>query len=133
MKRRLRHQLEATFKLLPLIQMNRKTRTTLRASEGTSVRLQHSTAAILLGLFTLCVFCCGFVAGKSNESSSEDSQSVSRSSISTVTTAISAYSSHTLEINSSSKNGKYEIHLLSTLGMIFPHQRGSSICLYHAH
>ena len=100
--------------------MNKKTRTSSTASEGTSVRLQHSTAAILVGLFTLLVFCCGSVAGEGNASSisSEDS-SVFPTSISAVSTAISAYSSHSVEVNSSSENGKYKIYLRSTLGMIF--------------
>ena len=104
--------------------MNKKTRTSSTASEGTSVRLQLSTAAILVGLLILLVFCCGSVAGGGNVSSisSEDS-SVFPASISAVSTAVSAYSSLSVEVNSSSENGKCEIHLRSTLGMIFPYEQ----------
>ena len=90
--------------------MNKKTRTSSTASEGTSVRLQLSAAAILVGLFTLLVFCCGSVAGEGNTSSiSSEGSSVSPASISPVSTAISAYSSLSVEVNSSSENGKCKI------------------------
>lgn len=109
--------------------MNKKTRASSTASEGTSVRLQLSTAAILVGLFTLLVFCCGFVAGDSNASSiSSENSSVFPVSISAVSNAISAYSSLSVEVNSSSENGKCKIHLRSTLGMIFSHERSSITC-----
>ena len=99
--------------------MNKKARTTFTASEGTSVRLQHSAAAILFGLFTLWVFCCGFVAGDGNASSiSSGIYLASPASASAASTGISVNSSHSVQVNSSSENGKYKIHLRSTLGMI---------------
>lgn len=110
--------------------MNKKTRTSSTASEGTSVRLQLSTAAILVGLFTLLVFCCGSIAGEGNASSiSSGYSSVFSTSISGVSTAISAYSSLSVEVNSSSENGKCKIHFRSTLGMIFPYGQVNITCL----
>ncbi|KAL9955828.1 hypothetical protein ACROYT_G037213 [Oculina patagonica] len=83
--------------------MNKKARSTFIASEGTSVRAQHSTAAILL--FTLWVICCGFVAGVDNASSisSADKSSIPVST-SVLPPATSVHSSHSVQVNSTSEN-----------------------------
>lgn len=90
------------------------------------MRLQHSTTAILFRLFTLWVFYCGFVAVEGNASSISSEVILGSNAVST---AISVYSSHSAQVNSSSENGKYKIYLRSALGMIFPCEQANNICL----
>ncbi|KAJ7373593.1 hypothetical protein OS493_011198 [Desmophyllum pertusum] len=87
----------------------KKARRTFTASDGgTSVlRVQHSTVAILCRLFTLWIFCCGFVAGTDNGSSiSSAVKSSFPASTSLASPATSVYSSHSqsVQVNSSSEN-----------------------------
>lgn len=88
--------------------MNKKARPTFTASGRTSVRVQNSTAAVLVRLFTLWTFCCGFAAGVDNTSSIfSEVKSSFTASASVLLVATSVYSSQSVQVNSSTENGKF--------------------------